>query len=141
MDNRISKPKMFMEIALVLSKRANCQRGSVGAVITKNNRIISTGYNGPLHGSIPCSSKICDLDSPCTRSVHAELNAILHAAREGISTDGTTLYCTTLPCSACAKAIIQAGIKTVYYLNEYRNKESLEIFKYYGITVIREEIS
>lgn len=123
---RISRTELFMSIASLLSKRATCLRGSVGALITQNNRIVSTGYNGPVSGEVECNEKICDLSIPCKRSIHAEVNAIYAAAKIGIPTEGATLYSTTAPCVNCARAIIQAGIIKVVYMNKYTNDDGLK---------------
>jgi dCMP deaminase len=131
---RISREHMFLKIAQVFSERASCLRGQVGAVVTINNRIVSSGYNGPVSGEIHCNRVTCDLDSPCKRAVHAELNAILAAANAGISLKGGILYCTMAPCFNCAQAIVQAGIIKVYYMGEYRTKEGIELLNRRGIT-------
>lgn len=130
---RISRDELGMSIAELVSQRASCLRGRVGAVITHNHRIVSTGYNGPTHGAVPCTKISCDLNQPCTRAVHAELNAILAAARTGIALEGSTLYCTTSPCLNCAAAIIQAGIRKVYYGKVYRSPDGLALLTSSGI--------
>lgn len=131
---RIERDQMFMEIAHVLAKRGNCGRGKVGALITRAHRIISTGYNGPLRGAADCSKEVCDLDSKCTRAIHAELNAILFAAREGISVWDSTIWCTHSPCENCAKYIIQAGIRRVKYDLKY-DETGIAILNKAGIKV------
>jgi dCMP deaminase len=127
--SKIQKPswdKYFMNLAEVVKSRADCTRRKVGAVIVKDLRIITTGYNGTPHGIKNCSEGGCkrcqgrdngkikwyEYEESCV-CIHAEQNAIVQAAYQGISTKGATLYTTTTPCSSCAKLIINAGIKRV----------------------------
>lgn len=128
----ITREEMFLEICKVLSQRSTCQRAHVGCVITLNHRIISTGLNGPLGADMECHSN-CKKELPCTHAIHAEANAIYAAAKEGISLHGATLYCTFSPCLKCAEAIIQSGIKTVTYKEEYREPEPLTKLRMAGI--------
>jgi len=118
----------FMEMAVLAAKRSTCLRRQVGAVIVKNRRVLSTGYNGVPSGVTHCSVTGClreQLNVPSgerhelCRGLHAEQNAIIQAAYHGVSIDGSTLYCTTLPCIICAKMIINAGIRKIYYLEGY----------------------
>jgi len=118
----------FIKFAELAGKRSTCIRRSVGAVIVKNNRILATGYNGVPSGVEHCDKVGClrnDLNIPSgqnhelCRGVHAEQNAILQAARNGVSIDNADLYCCTKPCIICTKLIINAGIKKVYYVNDY----------------------
>jgi dCMP deaminase len=116
--SRLDRIETGILSAAVIAHRAKCQRAKVGCVITKNHRIISSGYNGPLLG-VDCSEANCDISKKCTHAVHAEANAIAAASREGISLKDSTLYCTHCPCYECAKLIIQSGIGIVIYLNDY----------------------
>lgn len=129
---RPNRPELYLAISQLISHRATCQRGRVGAVITQNNRIVSTGYNGPLHGDAPCETH-CFIERPCQRAVHAEANAIASAARLGIALQGATLYCTTAPCRKCAELIFQVGIAKVIYIDNYRNTEGVELLKQRGV--------
>lgn len=107
--------------AIMVSSRSTCNRANVGAVIIKDNREISTGYNGSPAGLPHCDDKGHDLlNGHCVRTVHAEANAILQCAKTGISSNGAILYVTHFPCKDCTKLIIQAGISKVYYFYEYR---------------------
>jgi dCMP deaminase len=116
---------------------------SIGAVIVKDKRIMTTGYNGA-----PAGLKTCKERGECMRrrlnipsgtraelcyAIHAEQNAIIQAAKLGISIDGATLYCTHQPCSVCAKMIINAGIRRVIYQEGYPDPFSLEIFSEAGV--------
>lgn len=123
---RISRDEMFMEMAKILSKRSTCQRSQVGALIVNGGRPISGGYNGPVSGAAPCGEIGGCLGAGCDRSIHAELNSILFAARAGISVDECTMYCTMAPCVKCAQAIVNAGIRRVVYGKAYRKTEGLE---------------
>jgi dCMP deaminase len=131
----------FMEIAHVASKRATCPRRSVGCVIVKDNHIISTGYNGsPPHidhcDDVGCMIVSIDGRDSCQRATHAEQNAINTAARFGHSTQDAEIYVTAQPCLNCAKAIITAGIKKVYWAEGYPEPVSLEFFKAAGIEMV-----
>ncbi len=126
---RLSKDEYFMEIAKIVAKRSTCLRRDVGAVLVKDSHIISTGYNGAPAGLSHCTEDTCvrkklnipsGRDPHLCRAVHAELNCIVQAARNGTSIDGdTTIYVTTFPCIDCTKILINAGIKRIVYLGEY----------------------
>jgi len=128
----------FLELAELVSKRATCLRRKVGAVVVKDRHILSTGYNGAPKNVRHCASAGCirsELNIPSgqrhelCRGLHAEQNAIIQAALYGISLDGSTLYCTNLPCSICAKMIINAGIKNVVASEGYPDKMTSSFFK------------
>ena len=128
----------FMEIANVAKKRSTCSRRQVGAVIVKEKRILSTGYNGVPTGIKHCDEVGClrdELKIPSgerhelCRGLHAEQNAIVNAANFGVSLKGSILYSTTQPCILCTKMIINAGIVKVVYENGYPDKLSLEMLK------------
>ena len=122
----------MMETALLWGKQSYCKRNKVGAVLAKNNRVLVTGYNGTLVGHDNC----CEQDDQTFDSVvHAEQNIICFAARYGIQTDNTSLYVTLSPCVMCAKLIVQAGIKHVYYVIEYRDSQGLELLRNANIHV------
>lgn len=127
-DNRPTWDEYFLKIANDVAERSNCSRRRVGAVIVKDNHIISTGYNGtPMH-TANCFDGGCPRCAGTTPSghgldeclcVHAEQNAICQAARYGLPIDGGTIYVTISPCLTCAKLIINAGIRHVVYGGEY----------------------
>lgn len=119
METRISRHKMFLEVADLIGLRGTCKRLQVGCVIAKENRIVATGYNGPPPGEPHCGPEVCDIQTSCTRAIHAEENAICFSAREGISLDNCILYCTYSPCIRCARMIVQAGINMVIYKLEF----------------------
>ena len=113
----------YLGIADAVSRRASCPRASVGAVIVGwRNQIVSTGYNGAPSGVGTCLDEGCDLTvyshdgkDHCIRSVHAEMNAILWAAKTGVSVTGSTIYVTHEPCDFCARHLYQAGVYTSVY--------------------------
>lgn len=139
----------FMDMAFKVSTWSSCfkEDGQVGAVITKDKRILTTGYNGAGSGIKSCKEK-----GECLRvklgiasgtrhelcyAVHAEQNAIIQAAKLGVSVEGATLYCTHQPCVICAKMIINSGIKRVVYKHGYPDDFSMEMFKEAGVEVLR----
>lgn len=139
--------KRFMEIARTVATWSSCfqENRQVGAVIAKNKRIMTTGYNGASSGIKSCKEKgVClrrELNIPSgTRhelcyATHAEQNAIIQAARMGICIDGATLYCTHQPCSICTKMIINSGISRVVFEQGYPDEFSIELFNEAGVTV------
>ena len=144
-NKRPSWKSYFMDIATLVAKRSTCTRRAVGAVIVKEKRILSTGYNGAPTGIRHCSETGClraQLEVPSgerhelCRGIHAEQNAIIQAACHGISIKDGVLYCTHFPCSICAKMIINAGIKTIYYLSGYSDDLSREMLEEAGVVVI-----
>jgi len=137
--NRISRDELLMGVVHLLSKRSTCVRGHNAALISKDGRIVSTGYNNPPKGQPHCSPDHCDINYACIRSVHAEANAIAFSARFGIPLEGTTMYVSSSPCKKCAELIIQAGIKEVIYRDEFRDDEGLNLLKQSGILVRKYE--
>ncbi len=139
----------FMDMAFKVSTWSSCfkEDRQVGAVITKDKRILTTGYNGAGSGIKSCKEK-----GECLRvklgiasgtrhelcyAVHAEQNAIIQAAKLGVSVEGATLYCTHQPCVICAKMIINSGIKRVVYKHGHPDDFSMEMFKEAGVEVLR----
>ena len=117
-----------MDIASLVAKRSTCRRRQVGAIVVRNKRILATGYNGAPAGLAHCLDIGClreDLEVPSgerhelCRGLHAEQNVIIQAAYHGVSIKGSTLYCTNLPCSICAKMLINAGIRQIIYQDGY----------------------
>lgn len=138
MKARPSREELLMNTARMWGTRTTCRRAEdgVGAVIALDSRIVSTGYAGPPSGFPECGTH-CDLNKPCTGTVHAEANAIVFAARHGIPVEGCTMYCTMEPCLECAKLIINSGIRSVVYLNDYRTHDGLHLLEMAGIKVDR----
>ncbi len=131
----------FMDMAKIVATRATCNRLRVGAMIVRDKRTIASGYNGSVSGDVHCIDVGCKvIDGHCTRTIHAESNAILQCAKFGVSTDGADLYVTHFPCLNCSKQIIQAGIRKVIYEEEYRmDPYALELFSQAGVHVMKLE--
>lgn len=129
---RIRREVMWMEACEVWAKRSTCYRGNIGAMIVKDNDVVSIGYNGPPSGEPHCAGKDCILNpftKGCMRSDHAEANAINRAqSKLGlVQLSGYHLYCTSSPCFECADQIISTDIRCVYYRNPYRNIEGMKL--------------
>ncbi len=135
---RPSWDEYFMQIARDVSTRATCNRRLVGAVVVLDKRILTTGYNGAPHGLPHCSEVGCKMvDGHCVRTLHAEQNAIVQGALNGVSLRGATLYVTCQPCNNCAKMIINAGIVRVIFDGDYPDDFAMEMFQQAGLEVIR----
>jgi len=135
-----------MDIVELVSLRSTCLRRKVGAVLIKDKRILTTGYNGVPTGVHHCSESECLRDQmnipsgerhELCRGLHAEQNAIIQAALHGVSIKGATIYCTNHPCIICAKMIINSGITTVIYRDEYKDDLAREMLGEAGIEVRR----
>ena len=125
-----------MDITLDVSRRATCLRAHVGAIIVKDKRILTTGYNGAPKGLPHCLDEGCEIvDGHCVRSLHAEQNAIIQAAQHGISLSGGTIYTTHQPCHTCAKMIINAGLERVVYAGHYPDERAMKYLKTAGVQV------
>ena len=137
--SRISFEDLFVKTTKLVAKRSSCVKAHQAALLIKDNRIISFGYNGPPAGTLNCwingGEAACGKDSngSCFLGIHAEANAIGYAARNGIDTEGCIIYCTMPPCISCAKLVVAAGIKEFYYLTEYRLDDGLRFLDYCGI--------
>ncbi|WP_235674829.1 deoxycytidylate deaminase [Clostridioides difficile] len=125
LENRCSWQEYFMRLCETVAERGTCDRAYVGAIIVNSeNRIVSTGYNGSISGDKHCSEVGHEMrDGHCIRTIHAEQNALYYCAKEGISVKNCSIYVTHFPCLNCTKAIIQAGIKHIYYRTGYRIDE------------------
>jgi dCMP deaminase len=140
---------IFMNLATDLAARSHCVRAHVGAVLAKDTRIISIGYNGPPAGTHNCDEEWpdvgCDRDSrgSCSLALHAEENAILYAVKNGSKISGSTLYTTLSPCIACARLILSSGIKLVYFKDSYAaykglpSDEGVDFLRRFGVEVIK----
>ena len=123
--------QIFMELAVNIAKRSHCVKRHVGAVLTKDTRIISIGYNGPPAGTHNCDEEWpetgCERDSrgSCSLALHAEQNAIIYAVNNKATVEGSTLYLTLTPCLACARMIYSSGIKKVVFLKSYAEYKGL----------------
>lgn len=140
---------IFMELAVNLAKRSHCIKKHVGAVLSKDTRIISIGYNGPPSGTHNCDVEFpetgCASDSKgsCSLAIHAEQNAILYAVKNNTAVEGSTLYVTLSPCLACARIIFSMGISRVIYLFSYAeykgigSDEGVDFLRKFGVQVDR----
>jgi len=147
--NRPAFEDIYMELAVNLAKRSHCIKRHVGAVLTKDTRIISIGYNGPPSGTHNCDEEWpvqgCPRDSKggCSLAIHAEQNAILYAVKNKTSVEGATLYVTLSPCLACARIIFSMGIRQVIYYKSYAehkgiaSDEGVEFLRKFGVDVQR----
>lgn len=116
-NNRFNWNEYFMSIAKLVSARSSCKKLKVGCVIVKNKRIMCTGYNGHVAG-IPHMS--IERNGHEQMTIHSEINAICHSAKDGINISDSIAYVTHFPCINCSKALIASGIKHIIYLNEYK---------------------
>jgi len=121
--NRKKWPKYFEDITDAVSERGTCDRKQVGCILVRDKRILATGFNGAMSGAEDCD-EIGHLmvDGHCIRTVHAEINALAQCAKYGISCDEATAYINTFPCFDCFKALVNAGIKNIYYKSEYNSE-------------------
>ena len=141
---RPSWDEYFMDIVRDVATRSTCRRRKVGAILVKDKRIIATGYNGGPTGLRHCLEIGClreQLGIPSgqqhelCRGVHAEQNAIIQAARYGVHTDGSVLYCTTQPCVQCTKMLLNAGVTEIVFSEGYPDGLALQLLEESGITV------
>ncbi len=127
-----------MEIARTVATRATCPRASVGAVLTREHRILTTGYNGAPRGVAHCSEAGCLLvHDHCQRATHAEANAIVQGALHGVGLAGATAYCTHEPCVNCTKLLISAGVARIVYATAYPDAVATALLAEAGVTVER----
>lgn len=156
-----AKQLVFMEIAQTLSKLGTCPRKAVGAVIVRDGRCISWGYNGAPPGFPHCEdnhhgwqmhpehaegldpSDVAEMEEEqirnfgCRNATHAEANALAFAAKQGISTAGGELYVTVAPCDTCSKLLIASGIRRVYFREEYRDPSGIEVLHLGGVGAVQ----
>ena len=135
--SRVGWHTYFMNIAKQAATRSTCDRKHVGAVIVRDKTILSTGYNGSIRGMPHCDDvgHLMDNDH-CVATVHAEANAIIQAAKNGVRIEGAELYTTASPCWDCFKLIANAGIRTVYYGSFYRDERGIEVAGKLGIELV-----
>lgn len=116
-----------MNIAIEVATRSTCDRKNVGAVIVRKKTILSTGYNGSIKGLPHCDEVGCEMvDDHCVRTTHAEANAIVQAAKNGVGIDSAEIFVTASPCYNCFKLIANSGIKKIYYNEFYRDERILK---------------
>lgn len=136
--NRPSWDEYFLKLAMLASERATCPRMHCGCVLVKDRFVLATGYNGSLPGTAHCYTDGCMVvNDHCVRTNHAEINAICQAARHGVSIAGADAYVTNMPCSACAKALVAAGICRVVVFSDYHETLAERFFKESGVLLER----
>jgi dCMP deaminase len=137
MSSRVDWHTYFMNIAKQAATRSTCDRKHVGAVIVRDRTILSTGYNGSIRGMPHCDDVGHQMENGhCVATVHAEANAIIQAAKNGVRIDGGELYTTASPCWNCFKLIANAGVQRVYYGEFYRDQRSIEVAGQLGIDLV-----
>lgn len=150
----MSKPsfdEIYMNLAVDISKKSHCVMRHVGAVIAKDTRIVSVGYNGPPAGTHNCDEDFPDKGCPrsekggCSLALHAEENAILYAAKQKLSLEGCTIYTTLSPCLPCARTIYTSGIKKVFFKDSYaqykgyKSDEGVDFLRKFGVEVVHQK--
>lgn len=149
-DGRPSWETYFMDITRLVARRSTCKRRAVGAIVVKDRRILSTGYNGAPSNVVHCLDVGClreQMGIPSgerhelCRGIHAEQNAIIQAAYHGVSIKGAELFCTNLPCVICAKMIINAGIVRIFYESGYADALSAEMLAEAKVELVKLESS
>ncbi len=136
MKKRPDWDEYFLKLAMLASERATCPRMHCGCVLVKNKNVIATGYNGSIPGDDHCDQVGCLIvDNHCVRTVHAEMNALVQAAKRGHAVDGATAYVTNMPCTTCAKALIAAGVKRVVVFSDFHDTLAIDFFIKGGVTI------
>ncbi len=137
MTDRVSWETYFMNIAQEVATRSTCSRKHVGSVIVRDKTILSTGYNGSLRGLPHCDEAGHEMENDhCVRTVHAEANAIVQSAANGVRIEGAEIYVTASPCYNCFKMIANAGIRKIYYGEFYRDERIREHAEELGIELV-----
>ncbi|MFO0760098.1 MAG: dCMP deaminase family protein [Byssovorax sp.] len=135
--HRGSWDEYFMRIAVEVSSRATCDRKHVGAVIVRDKSILATGYNGSIRGLGHCNEDGHLMeDGHCVRTIHAEANAIIQAARNGVRIDGASIYVTASPCWGCFKMIANAGLQRIVFGEFYRDDRIFRFATELGIELV-----
>jgi len=140
MSERLSWDQYFMTITLQVAERSTCTRAKVGAVIVREKNILATGYNGAPAGMPHCTDVGCliyesktpngDTEQNCFRTIHAEMNAIAQAAKNGSSIKDGAIYITHTPCIHCLKVLVNTGLKDIFYLKPYKLHTLEELLRY-----------
>jgi dCMP deaminase len=137
MAHRVGWHEYFMNIARQAATRSTCSRKHVGAVIVRDKTILSTGYNGSIRGMPHCDEVGHDMENDhCVATIHAEANAIIQAAKNGVRIEDGELYTTASPCWNCFKLIANSGIKRIYFGEFYRDEKSIRVAGELGIELI-----
>jgi dCMP deaminase len=143
MSDALKRPSWddyFMQITFQVARRSTCPRAAVGAVIVRDKRILTTGYNGAPRGLPHCTEVGCLMvNDHCVRTLHAEQNAVIQGALHGVDVSASTIYVTHQPCLVCAKMIINAGIERVVYAGEYPDEIACSFMEQAGVELVRYE--
>jgi dCMP deaminase len=135
---RPSWDEYFLKLAMLASERSTCPRMHCGCVLVKDRFVLATGYNGSLPGAAHCDEAGCLIvENHCIRTNHAEINALCQATRHGVTLGGATAYITNMPCTACAKALIAAGVRRVVVFTEYHDTLAETFFAESGVELCR----
>ena len=150
MTDRPSWHQYFMTITRQVAERSTCNRAKVGAVIVRDRNIIATGYNGSPAGLPHCTEVGCliyssrtpsgEIEENCFRTIHAEINAIAQAAKNGASIRDADIYITHTPCIHCMKVLLNTGIRGIYYERDYKLHTLEEMLKHTGVTLQRVDL-
>ncbi len=141
MKRRPDWDEYFLKLAMLASERSTCPRMHCGCVLVKNKNVIATGYNGSIPGDDHCEDIGCWIvDNHCIRTVHAEMNALIQAARRGHSVEAATAYITNMPCTTCSKALITAGIVRVVIFADFHDTQAYEFFQKAKVKVDRHSV-
>ena len=145
-EKRLGWHEYFMSVAHLISRRATCTRGHIGAVIVRDHNILSTGYNGAPTGLPHCNDTNCRIyrsthpdgtvEENCVNTIHAEINAIAQAAKHGVSIKDADIYITASPCIHCLKVLINVGIRTIYYDKPYKIEHISELLRLSGVRLV-----
>ncbi|NTU58817.1 MAG: dCMP deaminase family protein [Chlorobiaceae bacterium] len=145
-EQRLGWHEYFMSVAHLISRRATCTRGHIGAVIVRDHNILSTGYNGAPSGLPHCNETNCRIfrsthpdgtvEENCVNTIHAEINAIAQAAKHGVSIKDADIYITASPCIHCLKVLINVGIRTIYYDKPYKIEHISELLRLSGVQLV-----
>ncbi len=136
-NQRVDWHTYFMNIARQAATRSTCDRKQIGAVIVRDRTILSTGYNGSIRGLPHCDEVGHDMENDhCVATIHAEANAIIQAAKNGVNINGAEIYTTASPCWSCFKLIANSGIGAIYFGEFYRDRKSLRIADQLGLSLI-----
>ena len=139
---RVAWDVYFMRIAQVVSSRSTCPRKFVGSVIVRDKTILSTDYNGSIRGMPHCSDEGHMMENGhCVATIHAEANAIIQSAKNGVNIDGATIYVTASPCWNCFKQIANSGIRRICYGEFYRDERIFQVAERIGIELHHIELS
>jgi dCMP deaminase len=138
---RPSWDEYFLKLAMLASERATCPRMHCGCILVKDRYVLASGYNGSIPGQPHCEDVGCLIvENHCVRTNHAEINALVQAARHGTNVTGCTAYITNMSCTTCAKALIAAGITRVVVFTEFHDTLAFDFYTQSGVEVVKMKI-